>query len=128
MKRSLVLTTLLWLLISGGALATHIRAGEVTAVVNSCSQLSYTVFITLYLDTEGIEPGNGYIFFNDGSPVEALAEVGKTPDFEEPVGDRDPRYAEDGQQNHRECQKDEYRQIEVAIVAHIVRPAAGGSA
>ncbi len=88
MKRSLVLTTLLWLLISGGALATHIRAGEVTAVVNSCSQLSYTVFITLYLDTDGIEPGNGYIFFNDGSPVEALAEVGKTPDFEEPVGDR----------------------------------------
>ncbi len=55
--------------------ATHLRAGEITAVRENCSSLTFTITITVYTNTDGTDvqfggPGE-FLYFGDGTqPVE----------------------------------------------------------
>ncbi len=46
--------------------ATHIRAGDLTAVRIDSNSLTYHITVILYLDTDGIDPGDGFIDFGAG--------------------------------------------------------------
>lgn len=67
------------LLITSIAEATHIRAGEITVERQNCQSLTFTIYITAYLDpTTGgcggaVEFGGGTLDFGDGSdPIEGI--------------------------------------------------------
>jgi gliding motility-associated-like protein len=78
---------LLLLLLSGELFATHIRAGEITAVRINCQSLTYRFTITAYTDTRSpVTFGNGIIDFGDGSPgvqLDRIAESSSTTRFSE---------------------------------------------
>lgn len=66
-KASFVLLFLA-LFLSGEAFATHIRAGEITAVRVDCDRLEYEFTLTGYTDTEStVQFGEGEITFGDGT-------------------------------------------------------------
>lgn len=59
----LSLVSSLWL---SQAQATHLRAGEITAVRTSCTSLTFAVTITVFLDTEsGVPFGGSWLDFGD---------------------------------------------------------------
>lgn len=66
--------------------ATHVRAGEVIAEKISCSSYRYRISVVLYVDTEGIEPGQGTLDYGDGT-FEELQLRGVEPDYREYLGD-----------------------------------------
>lgn len=71
--RRLLLPFLFAFCAGGNALATHLRAGEITATRVSCTGRSFMITITVYIDTEsGIQLGGpGEILqFGDGTWVE----------------------------------------------------------
>lgn len=70
MFRRLALFSLLLTAIVLEASATHIRAGEITAVRISQSGLRYRFTLTIYRDTEGVEFGQGGVFnFGQGRTI-----------------------------------------------------------
>ncbi|WKN43907.1 gliding motility-associated C-terminal domain-containing protein [Tunicatimonas pelagia] len=69
---------ILGLLYSPSLLATHIRAGEITAQLLSCQQFTYRFTLTGYEDTgSGVElgDGNGELYFGFGDPVPVSKEA-----------------------------------------------------
>jgi hypothetical protein len=66
-----LLLILLATVVGRQAMATHIRAGEITLVRVNCQSLTYTIYITGYVDLIGGQVlfGGGTIDFGDGSAV-----------------------------------------------------------
>ena len=59
--------------LSHEANASHLRAGEITAVRTSCSSLTFIITITVYTNTDSEAQFGGpgeYLYFGDGSRVE----------------------------------------------------------
>lgn len=56
------------------AQATHLRAGEIVAVRENCSSLTYTITVTVYTNTVGTNVRFGgpteYLYFGDGNRIE----------------------------------------------------------
>lgn len=68
--RECVIASLLLLCAVFSAKATHLRAGEITAVRENCSSLTYTITITVYTNTKNTTVLFGgdteYIYYGDG--------------------------------------------------------------
>ena len=70
MFRRLILCFSLISILGIDAYATHIRAGEITAVRISQSGLRYRFTLTIYRDTEGVPFGDGGVFnFGQGRTI-----------------------------------------------------------
>ncbi|MEM6842392.1 MAG: gliding motility-associated C-terminal domain-containing protein [Bacteroidota bacterium] len=68
--------TSFFLLYAHCSLATHIRAGEITAELLSCQEFTYRFTLTGYEDTErGILLGDGELYFGFGDPIPVPEEV-----------------------------------------------------
>lgn len=78
------------MLISGTqALATHLRAGEITIERTSCTNLTFKITITVYTNTGSeIRFGDGFLDFGDGTPVFVTPTVENTirPDLGPNIG------------------------------------------
>ncbi len=70
MKKTLFLLMVFVLALSGSSFvrATHIRAGEITAVLKSCQNYTYQIILTGYTDlSSDVVFGGGKIYFGDGT-------------------------------------------------------------
>jgi hypothetical protein len=71
--KKLILSGIAFLLFYGNALATHIRAGEITLELINCATNTYRVTITGYTDTRStVQFGGGELDFGDGTRIEFL--------------------------------------------------------
>lgn len=81
---------LVLLLMSGTeALATHLRAGEITIERTSCTNLTFKITITVYTNTGSeIKFGNGLLDFGDGTAPLVTPEIDNTqrPDLGPNIG------------------------------------------
>jgi hypothetical protein len=71
------------------AIATHLRAGEITLERISCTDLTFRITITVYTDTGSpIKFGDGDLNFGDGSPIFKTPTIDNTrrPDLGPDVG------------------------------------------
>src|SRR5689334_10471386 len=71
--RRLLLPLIFAFCTAGNAWATHLRAGEITAVRVGCTGRTFRITVTVYIDTEfGVRFGgpNELLHFGDGTFVE----------------------------------------------------------
>ncbi|MGD1893921.1 MAG: T9SS C-terminal target domain-containing protein [Cyclobacteriaceae bacterium] len=74
--QSIFLLVIFCFLYSPSLLATHIRAGEITAELLSCQGFTYRFTLTGYEDTEqGVLLGDGELYFGYGDPIPVPEEV-----------------------------------------------------
>lgn len=66
MTRKLIFGIILIAIIGVEAMATHLRAGNITAVRISETSFRYRFTLLIYRDTDGVEAGNGVMDFGDG--------------------------------------------------------------
>lgn len=88
--RRLLLPFVFVFCIGGNALATHLRAGEITATRVSCSGRTFLITVTVYIDTEsGVRFGglDEILHFGDGTSVQVPeTETTPRPDLGENMG------------------------------------------
>lgn len=71
--RRLFIVFVLSILVGGHAMATHLRAGNITALRISQTSFRYRFTLVIYRDTEfGVQVGNGTFNFGDGRIVAGL--------------------------------------------------------
>jgi gliding motility-associated-like protein len=84
--RKLLFTLLILITLHLESMATHLRAGEITAQLLDCNSLHYKITLVLYTDLGStVRPGGGELDFGDGSP--AFSFNARDPDFFENLGD-----------------------------------------